>query len=51
MRQFAFVMGVGALLDAFIVRTLLVPSLVTVFGRFGYWPRRPPVPEPEPAER
>jgi putative drug exporter of the RND superfamily len=45
MRQFAFVMGVGALLDAFIVRTLLVPSLVTVFGNAGYWPRRPPVPE------
>lgn len=45
MRQFAFVMGVGALLDAFVVRTLLVPSLVTVFGRAGYWPARPPEPE------
>lgn len=54
MRQFAFVMGVGVLLDAFIVRTLLVPSLVTLFGRAGYWPGRPPVtadappPPPEP---
>jgi RND superfamily putative drug exporter len=45
MRQFAFVMSVGALLDAFIVRTLLVPSLVTVFGNAGYWPGRPPVPD------
>jgi uncharacterized membrane protein YdfJ with MMPL/SSD domain len=45
--------------EPFIVRTLLVPSLVTVFGDAGYWPGRPPVPaedagqgqvEPAPAE-
>ena len=32
-REFAFAMAVGVLLDSFVVRTLLVPSLMTLFGR------------------
>jgi RND superfamily putative drug exporter len=36
----AFAMGVGILLDTFLVRSLLVPALVVVFGRGGRWPRR-----------
>jgi len=35
----AFAMGVGILLDTFLVRTVLVPALVVVFGRAGRWPR------------
>lgn len=42
MRQIAFVIGVGVVLDAFVVRTLLVPALVTLFGTAGYWPGSPP---------
>jgi RND superfamily putative drug exporter len=42
----AFAMGVGILLDTFIVRSMLVPALVVVFGRGG-WPRRGPANEPE----
>jgi RND superfamily putative drug exporter len=35
----AFAMGVGILLDTFLVRSVLVPALVVVFGRGGRWPR------------
>ena len=38
LRQFAFVMALGAVLDAFIVRAFLVPALITLFGRAGFWP-------------
>jgi RND superfamily putative drug exporter len=38
----AFAMGVGILLDTFLVRSMLVPALVVVFGRAGRWPRNGP---------
>jgi RND superfamily putative drug exporter len=48
-REFAFVMAVGILIDTFLVRSLLVPSLIAVFGRMSWWPwRGPRIPEPEP---
>jgi RND superfamily putative drug exporter len=43
----AFAMGVGILLDTFLVRSVLVPTLVVVFGRAGRWPRHSPTGEPE----
>ena len=36
--QFGIVTAIGVLLDTFIVRPLLVPALITVFGRLSYWP-------------
>jgi RND superfamily putative drug exporter len=38
----AFAMGVGILLDTFLVRSALVPALIVVFGRAGRWPRSSP---------
>jgi RND superfamily putative drug exporter len=35
----AFAMGVGILLDTFLVRSLLVPALIALFGDAGRWPR------------
>ena len=50
LRQFAFVMALGIALDAFVVRPLLVPALITLVGRRGFWPRAPaPVPTEQPA--
>src|SRR5205814_10269169 len=51
-REFAFAMTLGVLLDSFLVRTLLVPSLVTLFGRTSHWPgmRAASLPEPTPKE-
>ncbi|MGH3008389.1 MAG: MMPL family transporter [Gaiellaceae bacterium] len=37
----AFAMGVGILIDSFLVRSLLTPALIVVFGRVGLWPRVP----------
>jgi putative drug exporter of the RND superfamily len=37
-REFAFAMTVGVLIDSFIVRSLLVPALISVFGTSGGWP-------------
>jgi len=39
-RELAFTMAVGILLDTFIVRPLLVPSLVSLFGEVSGWPGR-----------
>lgn len=39
-REFAFAMSAGVLLDAFVIRSLLVPALVSVFGERSWWPGR-----------
>jgi len=38
-RELAFVMALGVLIDALLVRSLLVPALLTLLGRFSAWPR------------
>ena len=38
--EFAFAMAVGVLLDAFVIRALLIPALVSLFGERSFWPRR-----------
>jgi RND superfamily putative drug exporter len=37
-REFAFAMSMGVLLDAFLVRSVLIPALVSVFGETSWWP-------------
>ena len=39
-REFAFMMGVGVMLETFLVRPLLIPALVALFGEAGTWPSR-----------
>jgi putative drug exporter of the RND superfamily len=41
-REFALAMSFGVLLDSFLVRSLLVPALVSLFGRASFWPGRVP---------
>ena len=44
--------AIGILIDAFLVRTLLVPSTVALLGRWNWWPSRhgtPAAPDAEPA--
>lgn len=38
--QFGIVTAVGVLLDTFVVRPLLVPALIMVFGKWSYWPSK-----------
>jgi RND superfamily putative drug exporter len=47
--EFAFAMCVGVLLDAFLVRALLIPALVSLFGERSFWPRKRRPIEREPA--
>lgn len=42
MRELAFVMAAGILIDSFLVRSVLVPSLMAAFGRASWWPNSPP---------
>jgi RND superfamily putative drug exporter len=39
-REFAFVMAAGVLVDTFVVRSLLVPALTSLFGELAWWPSR-----------
>jgi putative drug exporter of the RND superfamily len=37
-RELALAMVIGIVIDTFIVRSMLVPSLIVLFGRLGRWP-------------
>ncbi|MDO5495781.1 MAG: MMPL family transporter [bacterium] len=39
-QELGFLMGVGILLDVFVVRTLLIPALLTLVGPISSWPSR-----------
>jgi RND superfamily putative drug exporter len=39
-RELAFLIAVGAVIDAFMVRSLLLPGLLVLSGRHAFWPRR-----------
>jgi RND superfamily putative drug exporter len=39
--QGGFVIGVGILLDTFLVRTITVPAIATLAGRASWWPSQP----------
>jgi RND superfamily putative drug exporter len=39
-RELAFAIAFGVLLDTFVVRSLLIPSLIALFGRASWWPLR-----------
>ncbi len=47
-RTFAFAMAAGVLVDTFLVRAVLVPALIALFGGASWWPRSRPTPPPAP---
>jgi RND superfamily putative drug exporter len=51
--QSGFVLGVGILVDTFLVRSITVPAIAAVLGRASWWPARPweRSPENEPPEK
>jgi RND superfamily putative drug exporter len=38
-------LAIGILMDTFLVRTLIVPSVVALLGRWNWWPSRLGEPE------
>ena len=48
-RELAFVMGLGVLIDALVVRAVMVPALLSLLGSFSAWPRKLRGEEPDPA--
>ena len=39
-RELAFALRAGVLIDSFLVRSMLVPALISLFGRTSTWPGR-----------
>ena len=52
MVQGGFIIGVGLLIDTLLVRTLTVPALAVLVGKYNWWPsgRRAPRNRPAPSE-
>ncbi|BBY50060.1 membrane protein [Mycolicibacterium arabiense] len=49
--QGGFVIGVGILLDTFVVRTITVPAIATLVGRANWWPSRMGVRQSPPSSQ
>jgi len=45
-RQLGFTIAFAVLLDTFFIRTLLVPSIAVLLGRWNWWPSRPGIENP-----
>ena len=43
--EIGFIMGFAILIDATVVRILLVPALMSVVDQWNWWPSRPPTKE------
>ncbi|MFK0213201.1 MMPL family transporter [Streptomyces sp. NPDC090298] len=49
MKQIGFSLAAAVLLDAFVIRVLVLPSLMLLLGEANWWPARGAVPSGEPA--
>ncbi|HVQ52700.1 MAG TPA: MMPL family transporter, partial [Mycobacterium sp.] len=49
--QAGFVVGIGILLDTFLVRTVTVPAMAVLVGKANWWPSRWTPRPPPPAKR
>ena len=43
--QMGFILVAAVLTDTFVVRAMLIPSLMSILGRANWWPRRMPLPQ------
>jgi len=40
LKLFGFIMALGILMDTFIIRPLLIPSILIVLGKWSFWPKQ-----------
>ncbi|MFD1706864.1 MMPL family transporter [Siminovitchia sediminis] len=40
LKLFGFIMALGILIDTFIVRPLVIPAILTLLGKYSFWPKR-----------
>lgn len=45
--QCGFIIGTGLLIDTFLVRTITVPAVAVLVGKWNWWPSKPPPPAPK----
>ena len=44
LNEFGFILTIAVLLDTFVIRTILVPAIMSVADKYNWWPRKPPEP-------
>jgi RND superfamily putative drug exporter len=49
--QTGFIIGIGLLLDTFLVRTITVPAIAVLLGDKNWWPATPPTKKKVPGKR
>jgi RND superfamily putative drug exporter len=49
--QIGFIIGVGLLLDTFLVRTVTVPAIAALVGNANWWPSKPNLAKDAPAKQ
>ena len=45
LNQLSFFLSFAVLFDTFVIRSIAVPALMTLLGRWNWWPRKLPVPK------
>lgn len=40
LRAFGFAVTVGILLDTFLVRPIVIPAIITILGKYSFWPKK-----------
>jgi RND superfamily putative drug exporter len=45
MKELGLGLAVAVLVDALVVRVIVLPALITLFGKRIWWPSRPPRPD------
>lgn len=40
LRAFGFAVAIGVLIDTFLVRPIVIPAIITLLGKYSFWPKK-----------